>query len=212
MIPLIARSSSRRMAAVVGLGVAAFLALDAGVAPAQQPRWNIETPTGPDHAISFEATEGTWMSLAVSPDGRHLAFDLLGHIYEMPIEGGTARQLTSGRSWNLMPRYSPDGQTIAFSSDRSGSHGIWLMDRQGGSLRSLYAPGDNTYRAVWGLDGQSLLTANGSGLSRIDLQGKATLLARGPGTVNAGAFEPGGGASCSSDSPARCTRSGSIRT
>jgi len=192
MIPLIARSSSRRMAAVF-LGLSATLAFGTDVALAQQPRWSVETPTGPDHAISFEATEGTWMSLAVSPDGRHLAFDLLGHIYEMPIEGGTARQLTSGRSWNLMPRYSPDGQTIAFSSDRSGSHGIWLMDRQGGSLRSLYAPGDNTYRAVWGLDGQSLLTANGSGLSRIDLQGKATLLARGPGTVNAGAFEPGGG-------------------
>ena len=67
---------------------------------AQTPApWNVETPTGPTRTLSFQAAEGTLMSLAVSPDGRSIAFDLLGHIYEMPIEGGTAKRLTTGRSW-----------------------------------------------------------------------------------------------------------------
>src|SRR4051812_37851672 len=108
---------------------------------AQEPaRWTIDSPTGPTHTLSFDATEGTLMSVAISPDGRSLAFDLLGNIYEMPIEGGTAKRLTNGRSWNLFPRYSPDGRSIAFSSDRSGSHNVWIMDRQGGSLRQLVSP------------------------------------------------------------------------
>ena len=72
---------------------------------AQAPkRWSVETPTGPTRPLAFDATEGTWMSLAVSPDGRFMAFDLLGSIYEIPIVGGTARRLTEGRSWNLFPR------------------------------------------------------------------------------------------------------------
>ncbi len=189
---MIRETARRHFAGVILVAILSPLAGAVQSVSAQQPAWSVETPTGPERPITFEATQGTWMSLAISPDGRYLAFDLLGHIYEMPIGGGAARQLTGGRSWNLMPRYSPDGQIIAFSSDRTGSHGIWLMDRQGGNLRSLYTPGDNTYRAVWAPDGQSLLTANSSGLATIDLRGNRTSLIRGPGTINAGAFEPDG--------------------
>ncbi len=189
---MIRETARRHFAGVILVAILSPLAGAVQSVSAQQPAWSVETPTGPERPITFEATQGTWMSLAISPDGRYLAFDLLGHIYEMPIDGGAARQLTGGRSWNLMPRYSPDGQIIAFSSDRTGSHGIWLMDRQGGNLRSLYTPGDNTYRAVWAPDGQSLLTANSSGLATIDLRGNRTSLIRGPGTINAGAFEPDG--------------------
>ncbi|MEO8448441.1 MAG: amidohydrolase family protein [Gemmatimonadota bacterium] len=122
---------------------------------AQEPtKWSVETPTGPTRPLAFDATEGTLMSVAVSPDGRSLAFDLLGAIYEMPIEGGTAKRLTDGRSWNLFPRYSPDGRSIAFSSDRSGSYNIWILDRASGALRSLPAPNENVYRPSWSPDGR----------------------------------------------------------
>ena len=42
--------------------------------------------------------EGTWMSLDVSPDGRTIAFDLLGDIYVMPITGGDAQAIASGHA------------------------------------------------------------------------------------------------------------------
>ncbi|MHB1330006.1 MAG: hypothetical protein ACYC2K_17545, partial [Gemmatimonadales bacterium] len=179
------------MAAVVVLGIAATLVVNASVM-AQQPRWNVETPTGPDHAIAFEATEGTWMSLAVAPDGRSIAFDLLGQLYGMPIDGGAARRLTNGRSWNLLPRYSPDGQSITFSSDRSGSHGIWIMDRQGTNLRSLHVDGEHAYRAAWSTDGQRLFVSGTAGLTAVDLNGNRTPVVRGAGTVNVAAVEPQG--------------------
>jgi Tol biopolymer transport system component len=49
----------------------------------------------PPRFLSFTATEGSWISLDVSPDGRTIVFDLLGDLYLMPIEGSDATRLTS---------------------------------------------------------------------------------------------------------------------
>ena len=54
--------------------------------------------------LSYNATEGTLISVDVSPDGKQLAFDLLGHIYTMSISGGKAEAITKGTSWNMYPR------------------------------------------------------------------------------------------------------------
>ena len=56
------------------------------------------------------------MNLDVSPDGRTVAFDLLGDLYLLPIEGGAARRITSGPAFDLQPRFSPDGSRISFTS------------------------------------------------------------------------------------------------
>ena len=40
--------------------------------------------------VTFTAKEGTWMSVDVSPEGKTIAFDLLGHIYLMSTQGGKA--------------------------------------------------------------------------------------------------------------------------
>ena len=122
------RASASPATALTAVVAALPLALAAS-ASAQQPAWTVEAHTGPVRELSFDATEGTWMSVDIAPDGTTITFDLLGTIYEMPAAGGAAVALTSGRSWNLSPRYSPDGRQIAFSSDRSGSHQIWVLDR-----------------------------------------------------------------------------------
>ncbi len=112
------------------LALALFAALPTQALAQDAEEWSIEESRAPSTTpLRYTATEGTWISLDVSPDGRHIAFELLGHIYEMPIEGGDARALTSGRSWNSFPRYSPDGTRIAITSDRGGSEDVWILDR-----------------------------------------------------------------------------------
>jgi Tol biopolymer transport system component len=66
-------------------------------------------PLVADRNLDFETTEGTWMSLDVSPDGQTIVFELLGDIYTMPISGGTTKAITSGPPFDSQPRWSPDG-------------------------------------------------------------------------------------------------------
>lgn len=106
-------------------------------APADDEEWDVSAPPMDTYEATIDVDSGTWMSVDVSPDGREIAFDLLGDIYVMPIEGGEARALTSGIEWNMQPRYSPDGRWIAFTSDRSGGDNIWVMDREGGSVQQV---------------------------------------------------------------------------
>ncbi len=92
---------------------------------------DINKPRADARTVSLDLSEGTWISVDVSPDGRTMIFDLLGDIYAMPIAGGTAKALTSGPAWDCHPRFSPDGKTIAFTSDRSGIENVWTMDADG---------------------------------------------------------------------------------
>ena len=63
----------------------------------------------------------------MSPDGRTIVFDLLGDLYTMPITGGTATRITEGPAFDASPRFSPDGESIVFVSDRSGGDNVWTM-------------------------------------------------------------------------------------
>lgn len=184
-----------------GLSLAFLAMLTSAPAHAQQPAWTVEAHTGPVRELAFDATEGTWMSVDVSPDGGHIVFDLLGTIYEMPVLGGDAVALTSGRSWNLSPRYSPDGRRIAFSSDRSGSHQVWVLDRESGEVRQVSDwPGANIYRPAWSADGGRLYAGvSGDGIASqlvafdVGGGGGRESLITGGGPVNGAQPLPGGG-------------------
>ena len=128
--------------------------------------WSIEESRAPSTTpLRFTATEGTWISLDVSPDGRHIAFELLGHIYEMPIEGGEALALTSGRSWNSFPRYSPDGTRLAITSDRGGSEDVWILHRGVAGAAGADVPENGTKMALpvvqgsWSADGRAIFAS-----------------------------------------------------
>jgi Tol biopolymer transport system component len=127
----------------------ALLASVAGAGPVGAQGWTVDSARAPEKLLEFTATEGTWISVDVSPDGRFIAFDLLGHLYEMPYAGGEARPLTRGRSWNHLPRYSPDGNRILFTSDRTGKEAIWLLHRGSDSLEQVTKLEDRTYQASW---------------------------------------------------------------
>lgn len=93
--------------------------------------WDVSVPHVPSDTISFDAVEGTWITVDVSPDGKTLVFDLLGDIYTMPITGGEARLLSGGLPYEVQPRFSPDGRKILFTSDRGGGDNIWMMNADG---------------------------------------------------------------------------------
>ena len=87
-----------------------------------------DLPLKPEREVSFTTAEGTWMSLDVSPDGKTIAFDLMGDIYTMPVEGGKATPFTTGMAYETHPRYSPDGNKLLFTSDRAGNDNLWYID------------------------------------------------------------------------------------
>ncbi len=129
----------RSIAAIALLlsGAAAFAAPDDKSADKNTKAWDVSAPPGERRDVPLDTRSGTWMSVDVSPDGKRLAFDLLGDIYELPIEGGEARALASGMAWDMQPRYSPDGKSIAFTSDRGGGDNLWIMEASGGNVRQI---------------------------------------------------------------------------
>lgn len=86
---------------------------------------------------NFTTSEGTWMNLDVSPDGKTIVFDMLGDIYSMPISGGKAKVLRAGIPFEIQPRFSPDGKFISFTSDAGGGDNIWVMKIDGTDVRQI---------------------------------------------------------------------------
>ncbi len=106
----------------------------------ETPKWDVTADLGPTTKLAFDTSEGTWMNVDVSPDGRRIVFDLLGDIYVMPIAGSgasPAERLTSGPAFDMQPRFSPDGSRIAFSSDRDGLWNIWTIAVDGKDARQV---------------------------------------------------------------------------
>src|SRR5205814_7474646 len=68
----------------------------------------------------------------ISPDGKTVAFSYLGDIWTVDINGGEATHLTMHEKHDFNPVFSPDGQWIAFSSNRHGQYDVFVVDVKGG--------------------------------------------------------------------------------
>ncbi|MDB5155607.1 MAG: translocation protein TolB [Mucilaginibacter sp.] len=124
----------------------------------QAQKWNVEAPPGPSKKVTINTTEGTWMNLDVSPDGKTVVFDLLGDIYNIPITGGKAVLLAGGKSFEVQPRYSPDGKQISYTSDKEGGDNIWLMNADGSNKHAITKESFRLLNnASWTPDGQYLV-------------------------------------------------------
>ncbi|HJR57889.1 MAG TPA: amidohydrolase family protein [Vicinamibacterales bacterium] len=103
-------------------------------------KWEVTADFGPATKIAFDTSEGTWMNVDVSADGKRIVFDLLGDIYTMPIDGsgsGPATRIAGGAAFDMQPRFSPDGRRIAFTSDRDGLWNIWTMTTDGKDAKQI---------------------------------------------------------------------------
>ena len=124
----------------------------------EKPKWNVNNPPGQSKDVQFTATEGTWLNLDVSPDGKTIVFDLLGDIYSMPISGGQATCLRSGLAWEVQPRWSPDGNKILFTSDVEGGDNIFYMDYKGENVKQVTKESFRLLNnAIWMPDGQYII-------------------------------------------------------
>ena len=69
----------------------------------------------------------------ISPDGTNIAFSYQGDIWTVPAVGGRADRLTLHEAYETNPKWSADGKSIAFQSDRYGNNDVFLMEA-GGSI------------------------------------------------------------------------------
>ncbi|HEX6717049.1 MAG TPA: protein kinase [Pyrinomonadaceae bacterium] len=115
------------------------------------------------HGVSDKPTAITGGSLQlwfpdVSPDGEWLTAYTMGqqrHIYVMRTDGTDQRDITPDNYRHFWPRWSPDGQRIAFTSRRTGDYELWVMNRDGSGLRQVTQSKGGHY-SPWSADGSMI--------------------------------------------------------
>ena len=119
-------------------------------------------PLEPARWARFTTSQGTWISLDVSPDGQTIVFDLLGDLYTLPVAGGKATRITTGIAHDMQPRWSPDGKRIVFVSDRSGDDNLWLLTLGEAEPRALTTGSNEAYLSPeWTPDGNYIVVSKG---------------------------------------------------
>jgi dipeptidyl aminopeptidase/acylaminoacyl peptidase len=142
------------------LRYAAFLALLAVPAAAQR------------RAITFDDFIGlkTVADPQLSPDGKWVAYTVttvsladnrgVARIWLAELGTGGSRQLTQGPGSDRSPRWSPDGQTLAFISTRQNGPQVWVLGLGGGEARRVSALPDGVGELYWAPDGKSVLVVS----------------------------------------------------
>jgi len=178
--------------------------------------WKLDTATGQTREVKIridsDAKENSIETLTInseadsfdlSPSTRRAVISTRGELFTIATErGDTTRLLESSGARERSPRWSPDGKTIAFISDRSGREEVWLCGPLGENLKKISdsdteksgGRGDSG-GAVWAPDSKSLLySASDRKLYRYILaDGKTTTVASSEvSTPRSAAFSPDG--------------------
>ena len=115
--------------------------------------------------LQYSATEGSWMSIDVSPDGQTLLFDHLGDLFTVPMSGGASTRITRGMGFDAQPRFSPDGERIVFTSDRDGGENVWILSLDLADTTQLTSGSHDSYSSPeWTPDGEYVVATKGSKL------------------------------------------------
>jgi tricorn protease len=112
-------------------------------------------PLGAAEPIRFGRTPD------LSPDAKTVVFSYLGDLYTVEAIGGVARAITTHPAHDLNPSFSPDGQNIAFSSNRYGGYDVFVVSARGGKPRRLTFDSAADMVCGWTPDGKHILFASG---------------------------------------------------
>jgi len=104
------------------------------------------------------AADPIWLrDPAISPDGSKIAFRFQAQIWIVPSAGGVALPLTQAGYRATNPVWSPDGRTLAFSSNRFGVPNVFVAPAEGGKVRRLTWNSSFEYPTSFTPDGRALL-------------------------------------------------------
>ena len=93
---------------------------------------------GAVHAQSHVTVDIGARDPAISPSGSTVAVSILGKIWLLPVEGGAARQLTNGASWDTRPAWSPDGRFLAYAARTPQGADLLVRNMATGGVRFLH--------------------------------------------------------------------------
>ncbi|MDO9521452.1 MAG: LpqB family beta-propeller domain-containing protein [Pseudohongiella sp.] len=96
-----------------------------------------QTPPADRVLVDVVMSEGTNMSVSMSPDGQHLILGIQGQLWTVPAGGGNASPLTPAEMDVYEPVWSPDGSLITFYAFAEDSFTVWMMNADGSGMVEL---------------------------------------------------------------------------
>jgi len=162
------------------------------------------TASGPGQQLTTGA--GPDLELAVSPDGRRLAFAVLGinsDVWRLPVDPVTGRPtgdptvLVGSTRVESRAAWSHDASAIAFNSDRQGDMNLWVRTLADGVERQVTTGPGGDYQPDWSPDGSTLVffssRSGNNDIWTVNIaSGALTQLTSGPGTKTNPFYSPDG--------------------
>ena len=112
---------------------------------------------------------------AISPDGKQIAFSYMGDLWLVSSQGGKATRLTDHVAYEREPIWSPDGQWLAFTSNRNGNNDVYIMKSQGGIPKQLTFHSSNDTATDFTPDGKWIVftssRSSSSSIFKISING-----------------------------------------
>jgi len=105
--------------------------------------------------------QGTRLLRQPDISATHIAFTYGSDIWVSDLNSQEAKRITSTAAGESNPYFSPDGNWIAFSSNRAGTNNVYIVSKNGGEPKRLtWHPSGSTVRG-WTNDGKHVLFASG---------------------------------------------------
>ncbi|MFN0109008.1 MAG: protein kinase domain-containing protein [Blastocatellia bacterium] len=123
---------------------------------------------------------GALSRIEFSPDGKLIAYSLSNEqgsdIWVKQLAGAEAKRVTDGKGKDRNPIWSPDGQSLAFISERGGAKGLWSVPYFGNETPKLIKEIDLTEATLvgWSSDGQKIFYSIDPNLFALNLDSGAT--------------------------------------